>query len=178
MLCIWHLMPFLLNKFGRIIIIKVIQQEKKGEKCLKLTVNQSMDFTENEIIINCTVMDKRLQQLIDYIRQYSFSLKGMSQGEIYNVPLETILYIDSVDGRTFFYCRDRIYESKKPLYALERLLINTPFVRISKNCILNINALKSVRILLNHKMEASLTTGEKLIITRKYIETVRAKLES
>jgi DNA-binding LytR/AlgR family response regulator len=146
-------------------------------KSLKLTINQSLDYTENEIIINCSVIDNRLQRLIDYIRQYSFSLKGSAEGQNYNIPLESILYIDSVDGKTFLYCREKVYESKETLTSLERFLYNTPFVRISKNCIMNINALKSVRILMNHRMEANLINGEKLIITRNYMENVKRKLE-
>lgn len=144
---------------------------------MKLTINQSLDYTENEIIINCSVMDNKLQRLIDYIRQYSFSLKGIAEGQNYNISLENILYIDTVEGKTFLYCKDKMFESKETLGSLEQLLYSTPFVRISKNCILNTNALKSVRILMNHRMEANLINGEKLIVTRNYIESIKRKLE-
>lgn len=144
---------------------------------MKLVINQSLDCTENEIIINCSVMDNRLQHLIDYIRQYSFSLKGSLEGQNYNISLENILYIDSVDGKTFLYCKEKIFESKETLTSLEQYLFSTPFVRISKSCIMNTNALKSVRILMNHRMEANLINGEKLIITRNYMENVKRKLE-
>jgi DNA-binding LytR/AlgR family response regulator len=122
-------------------------------------------------------MDNRLQHLIDYIRQYSFSLKGSLEGQNYNISLENILYIDSVDGKTFLYCKEKIFESKETLTSLEQYLFSTPFVRISKSCIMNTNALKSVRILMNHRMEANLINGEKLIITRNYMENVKRKLE-
>jgi DNA-binding LytR/AlgR family response regulator len=122
-------------------------------------------------------MDQRLQRIVDYIRQYSFSIKGSADGQIFHLPLENILYIDSVDGRTFVYCHEKLYESKETLFSLEQSLINTPFVRISKSCILNINALKSVRTLLNHRMEVLLTNGEKLIVTRSYIDNLKMKLE-
>lgn len=144
---------------------------------MKLTVNQSLEFKETEIIVNCSMMDNRLKKLIDHIRQYSFSLTGFSDGDKYSIPLENILYIESVDGRTFLYCQDKVYEYKETLTSLDRLLLHTSFVRISKSCIMNLNALKCVKSYLNHRMEATLTTGEKLVVSRSYIEHLKKKLE-
>lgn len=144
---------------------------------MKLTINQSLDVKEAEIIINCSVMDDRMKRLVDYIRQFSFSLKGINNNEIYNIPLENILYIDSVDGKTFLYCKNTVYECKETLASLEQTLMYSPFVRISKNCILNTSALKSVRSTLNHKMEATLFNGEKLVVNRNYIDLLKRKLE-
>lgn len=144
---------------------------------MKLTVNQSLDIKENEIIINCSVMDDRLKKLVDMIRQYSFSLKATAGGEKYNIPLENIIYIDSVEGNTFLYCTNKIYEYKDTLMSLELKLQHTSFLRISKNCIMNLNALKSVHASFNHTMEATLNNGEKLIVSRKYIENLKKKLD-
>lgn len=143
---------------------------------MKITIHQDSGTQENEIIIKCSLVDKRMQTLIDYIRQYSFSLKGTHENEVFQIPIENILFIESVDGRTFLYGMDNVYESKESLFSLEKILLNTPFVRISKNCILNTAFLKSVKSLVNHRMEASLTNGEKLIITRNYIEELKTKL--
>lgn len=144
---------------------------------MKLTINQSLEQGENEIIINCSVMDSRLLHLIDYIRQYSFSLEGKIGEQAYSIALEEIFYIDCVDDRTFLYCQDHIYESKERLGALEEKLKRTSFTRISKNCILNCMHLKSVSPLWNHRMEATLSSGEKLIITRSYISRLKERLE-
>ncbi len=145
---------------------------------MKITVNQSLDYRETEIIINCSLMDDRLKKLIDHIRQYSFSLMGIADGERYSIPLENILYIESVDGRTFLYCQDRVCEYKESLTSLDQMLLHTSFVRISKSCIMNLNALKCVKSSLNHRMEATLTTGEKLVVSRNYIESLKKKLEA
>lgn len=143
---------------------------------MKLTLQQGLDIPETEIIIRCSTVDERLAKLIDSIRQYSFSLEGKYEGASYLVPLEKILYIDSVDGRSFFYTAHQVYETKETLAALESKLINTSFFRISKNCILNLSNLKCVSPLWNHRMEATLKSGEKLIITRNYISALKDKL--
>ncbi|WMJ90644.1 LytTR family DNA-binding domain-containing protein [Anaerocolumna sp. MB42-C2] len=144
---------------------------------MKLSVNQSLDIKENEIIINCTVMDDRLKKLINIIRQHYFSLQGIKGTGSYTIPLEDIIFIDSVDGKTFLYCSKEVYEYKDTLSSLEQMLLYTSFVRISKNCMMNLNELKSVRSYLNHRMEATMKNGEKLIVSRNYIDNLKKKLE-
>ncbi|WP_246240833.1 hypothetical protein [Anaerocolumna sedimenticola] len=56
---------------------------------MKLSVNQSLEIQENEIIINCTVMDDRLKKLINMIRQYYFSLQGIQGTESYKYLWKT-----------------------------------------------------------------------------------------
>jgi DNA-binding LytR/AlgR family response regulator len=124
------------------------------------------------------MVDKRLQQLIDHIRQYTFTLQGTVNDELYQVPLESLLYIDSTDGKTFLYCSKKVYGSKESLTSIEQQLLHTPFVRISKNCIMNTTHLRSVKTLVNHRLEATLMNGEKLIISRNYIESLKEKLKN
>ena len=145
---------------------------------MKLTIQQDINIPENEIIVRCAHMDPGLQRLVDYIRQFSFSLEGVKEGQIFQVPLEKILYIDAVERNTFLYDEETAYESKMTLTALEELLKNTSFVRISKNCILNTAFLKCVEPYPNHRLKAILKNGENLIIARNYISVVREKLSS
>lgn len=145
---------------------------------MKITVNKNLSITENEIIINCFTVDNRLQHLIDNIKQYTITLQGYQNNEIFQIPLEHILYIDSIDGKTFLYCSKQVYENKETLSLLEQTVVHTPFLRISKNCIMNTTYLKSVRPLANHRMEATLINDEKLLISRTYIENLKEKLKN
>ena len=91
--------------------------------------------------------------------------------------MEQVYYLDSVDGKTFLYLEKEVYSCRETLAALEGKLAHTWFVRISKNCIINSNFLQSVRPLFNHRLEAFLPNGEKLIVTRNYIEALKDKLK-
>lgn len=144
---------------------------------MKLTIHQDLSISETEITIYCASIDSRLQQLIEKIRQYGFSLTGYQENREFQLPLDTIYFIDSVDGRTFLYQEIEVYECCETLKSLETKLSKTQFVRISKNCIINTNFLKYVRPLFNHRLEAILKNGEKLIITRSYTEALRTKLK-
>ena len=143
---------------------------------MKLSIHQDERIQETEIIINCAYMDKRLQKLTDYIRQYSFSLEGESEGKLYQLPIEEIYYIESVDSKTFLYDHERTYSSRQTLTILEEKLKNMTFVRISKSCLLNVSYLKCVAPYANHRLRAELRSGEQLIISRNYVEALKNKL--
>lgn len=123
---------------------------------MKLLIEEGARVTETEIEIRCQSIDPRLKTLIQYIHQYSFSLKCFMEQSIFYIPSETIYYIESVDGKSFVYCKKSVYDNKDTLATLEARLLNTTFVRISKSCILNTSYLKSVSPLWNHRLEAML----------------------
>lgn len=145
---------------------------------MKLTINQNAAIGETEVIINCAELDPRVRSLADYIRQYSVTLPGEIDGTVYFVPLETVIYIDSVDKRTFFYDRSRIFRSRNTLSELMEKLRNTQFFRISKNCIVNLALVRSVRSGGEHRLELTMANGERLIAGRAYQKQLRQRLMS
>lgn len=146
------------------------------EDKLKLTIYQDLTIKEDEIIMKCAFMDGKRQKLADYIRQYTFSIEGSKEGKMYQIPIDQIYYIDSVDGKTFLYTKDDAYYSAETLMTLEKLLNNTPVVRISKSCLLNTSYLKCVEPYPNHRLNAELMNQEHLIVSRNYIELLKEKL--
>lgn len=143
---------------------------------MKLSIHQDEQFTETEVIINCAYVDTRLQRLTDYIRQYSFSLECELDGKLYQLPIEEINYIESVDSKTFLYTEECTYSSRQTLMSLEEKLKNMTFVRINKSCLLNVSYLKCVAPYANHRLKAELKNGEQLIISRNYVEALKDKL--
>ena len=143
---------------------------------LKLIIDQSSEYQEVEITVRCGLIDGRLENLINQIRLYSFSIPGIKDGSNYFISLEDIFYFESIDEKTFLYCRKEVYECGMRLCELETQLAQTNFVRISKSCVLNLMKLECVRALLNGKLEAQLVNGEKLIINRHYVQSVKNKL--
>lgn len=136
---------------------------------MKLIIDQSPEIGETEITIRCSIVTPELKAIIERIRMIELTLSGMQNGKWYQIPIENIYYIDSVDGRTFLYCADKCYECKSKLYELEEQLCNMSFLRISKNNIVNLRSLKSVRPLDLSRMQLLLHNGEKLVVTRHYL---------
>ena len=122
---------------------------------MKLTIHEDPSAGETEITIHCPFLDSRQFQL----------------------PLETIYYLESTDGTTFLYQGKEVYACRETLAALEPQLARSGFARISKSCILNISFLEYVEPLFNHRMKATLKNGEALIISRSYIAPLRELLK-
>ncbi|WMJ88012.1 LytTR family DNA-binding domain-containing protein [Anaerocolumna sp. MB42-C2] len=145
---------------------------------MKLTIHENPHVKENEAILICTKLDHHMKCLANYIQNYDYYIKGYNGSEYTMISLKEILYFDSTDGSTFLYSKDKIYEIKNSLKNLEQELPQTNFIRISKNCILNLDYLKQVVPYPNHRMLATLKSNEQLIISRQYIATLKIKLRT
>ena len=143
---------------------------------MRLIIQVLETLEESEIVIrHGKDIDPQTQLALDYLQSFSAHVMGTSKGATYKLPLVQLHYIDCVDNRTYLYMSDKVYESGLKLYQLEAQLVDTPFVRIGKSTILNIDFLESVRPLLNGKLEVLLTNNEKLIVNRRYVNDFREK---
>ncbi len=143
---------------------------------MKLSVKKDPEAIETEISVRCSGVDGRLERLIHYISQYTYTFQAKTETGVCFVPAEDVCYIDSVDGKTFLYLTEKVLGCADSLAELEGKLADSTFVRISKNCIVNVAYLQQVNPLWNHRLEAVLTSGEKLIVTRHYIESLKEKV--
>jgi len=144
---------------------------------LKLLIEQSLNCSETEIKITCGLMDDRLKKLIEQIRLYSFSITTKKDGTTISIPLEEIYYFDSTDNKTFLYMDDQVYPCSKKLYELEVALSDTPFTRISKNCILNTSMVQSVRTQFSGTTGSHFVRMGKVLVSKHYLAEFRAKFE-
>jgi DNA-binding LytR/AlgR family response regulator len=93
------------------------------------------------------------------------------------VNISDIYYIESVDKVTDVFCKNEKYRTKYRLYQLYEELADKGFIQISKYCILNINKIDRIKPLFNSRVEAVLSNGKRLFITRKYRIEVKRKLQ-
>ncbi|MDT8718011.1 LytTR family transcriptional regulator DNA-binding domain-containing protein [Clostridium sp. 19966] len=143
---------------------------------MKLILDQNPEYNEPEIRLCYNVMDERLVALVRQIQLYLFSITVTRDRKQYSIPLESVYYFESVDDKTFVYCKNEVYECSLRLYELEQQMEGSSCVRISKACILNTLHVESVRPLFGAKLEALLENREKVIINRHYVPTLKAKL--
>ncbi len=143
---------------------------------MKLRLERSSEYTETEIDIRCSTIDEKLQKIIDIAQNDEKHITVKKDGFSSRIRAEDIYYFESVEEKSFVYCKDEVYSSELKLYELEELFNNTSFVRISKSCILNTDVLDRVKISLNGKMEATLQNNEKVIINRHYVPAFKKKL--
>ena len=144
---------------------------------MKIRINQDKTVSEIEVIVNCPTVDARVRNLLDALRQCAVSLTGMAEDMTVCVPLHTILYIESINRKTFFYDENRVFRCKDSLTALESLLEQYRFLRISKSCIVNIAQVASTYRCDNHRLGLLLRNGERLVAGRVYAAKVRERIQ-
>ena len=139
---------------------------------MKIDIVEDESIQETEIIIKCKQKSSDIDRLLSLI-DINTKLICKKGKEIYQIPVEDIIYIESVDEKSFVYLQDSVYENQNKLYELEEILKDKNYIRISKSCLLHLKYLRSVRAMLNGKYEATLSNGEKLIINRNYMAAFR-----
>lgn len=143
---------------------------------MKIEIIQDKNITETEVIIKANTIDEELSEIISCLSLVGNTVAGVKEGIVRFIPLRDIYYFESVDNKTFFYTKDDVYEIKSRLYELEEKLSNTSFVRISKSTIANLKRLRSIKRAKGSRLEAELVNGERLLVSRQYVNDIKNKL--
>lgn len=142
---------------------------------MKLNIIQIPTIAETKITIECRYISKRIQRIIATIRNIETHLPCYQEKTLFQIPVDSILYIDTVDNQTFLYTNSDTYYSKQKLYELENQLAEMEFIRISKNTIVNLHQIEQVKSFGISKLELILTNKEKLIVNRNYLYAFKQK---
>ncbi|GFI21850.1 transcriptional regulatory protein YpdB [Lachnospiraceae bacterium] len=143
---------------------------------MKITIIEPKDGEEDEIIVRCRHLDKRLMNLIYAIKTGEDKIIALRNGNYFQVVLEEIYYFEAVDNKVFLYLEKEVYETRHKLYELEELFQGTDFFRASKSYIVNLAKVKSLSPAFNGRFEALMKNGERVIISRQYVPILKGKL--
>lgn len=130
-----------------------------------------------EVLIRYAHMDGRVAKLMELAKLVDSAVKCSHEGNVLWVEASDILYIESVEKRTFVYVKQAVYRTDMRLYQLLELLDGAGFAQVSKFCLVNLYCLASIKTLVNSRMEGTLTSGERITVSRKYIAAIKKKLQ-
>lgn len=143
---------------------------------MKISINVDEQHQDTEIVITCGRLTPDIEKIISMIRILDMQLTGKREGEIYVLNAAEVLYIDTVDKKTFIYTKEDVYESQLKLYELEQQLEQAEFVRINKSCLINMRHISSIRADLNRRLKVTMSNQEQLMISRQYAEIIKERL--
>lgn len=84
------------------------------------------------------------------------------------IPIEDVLYIESLGKDVFVYTGKSKFSAAVRLYMLERTLPAEKFIRISNSVIINRTAIKKIRPALSQKFYLTLKNDDVVDVTRSY----------
>ena len=70
---------------------------------MKIHINENPLLSETEITINCQKTDESIVNIISLLKIFNKKITGIKEGEMFILDVQKILYIDTVDKKTFFY---------------------------------------------------------------------------
>ena len=105
---------------------------------MKFTTNQILQG-EDEVILNYKEMNEEVAKIVAFFRNEGKKIIGWKDKTQVVIARDDILYIESVDGRTFVYTEGEVYKINYNLLQMEELLRDISFFRCSKSMIMNID---------------------------------------
>ena len=94
---------------------------------MKISINIDEDVKDTEISISCNRLTPKIEKILATLRILDRQLMAVKGDETYLLDVSKIIYIESVDRKTFVYTSDDYYESKLKLYELEEQLCECGF---------------------------------------------------
>ncbi len=143
---------------------------------MKINIRTDNDVKDTEINITCNRLTPEIERLVSLIRVMDMQLTGEKNGHIHILDAGSILYMDTVDKKTFFYTKSEVYESALRLYELEQQLSGTEFFRANKSCIVNFAQIRALKSDLDGRILLTMSNNEKLYVSRQYAPLVKKKL--
>ena len=143
---------------------------------MKIKITRIDKSQQEYLEIFCHSESGAVRDIIGFVQSREGSLTGYDDDRRCPVPITEIYYIEAVDNRLFIYTKDKTYESRAKLYELEEALRGKRFLRASKQTLLNLMKINSVKPALNGRFAALLMNGEQVIISRKYVPDLKKAL--
>ena len=143
---------------------------------MKINLDIDGKYDGTEVIIRAPHLNNDIERIVAMMRMIDMQIAVRKEGETYLLETDKILYIEAVDRKTFVYTTTESYESELKLYELEQDLIQRDFLRISKQSIVNLRKIKSLKADVNRKIRITLQNGEQIVVSRMYSDELRRKL--
>ncbi len=125
---------------------------------MKIEIDVDEAYSDTAIVIHTPRLTPDTEKLISLIRMLNMQ------------------YIEAVERSTFVYTEDATYESDLRLYEMEQKLLEQGFFRASKQSILNLKKVKSLKADINRKIRVTLVNGEQILVSRMYADELRRRL--
>ena len=143
---------------------------------MEINIKQIEPSQKEYIEIGCRRVDERVKEIVRFVKLRDGHVEGYKDEKQYRIALSDILYVEAVDDKCFIYLPNDCYESHRRLYEFESILPKENYLRISKSVVVNLMKIEQIRPALNGRFLCHLINGEDVIVSRKYVPDMKAKL--
>lgn len=144
---------------------------------MKVTIIEDEGLQDVEVSIRCPAIDEQVAGIVTRLRLRNSKITGVDENGRTRVAVAAeVLYVESVDKKTFAYMEQGVLDVGMPLYEVEERLRACDFLRVSRSCVVNFGCIKALRPDINGRLLATLENGEDVVISRQYASDIKHKL--
>ena len=143
---------------------------------VKIKLETVSDMGETEVVIRCRELDEETERLLSTIRLFANTIIGKKDNKTFILKPEDICYFDTQDNKVLLITEEAVYETPLKMYEIEEKFKNTGFLRVSRYSIINLRKVSYLEPLFNGRMVAVMKNGDKVVITRLYIQALKNTL--
>ena len=143
---------------------------------MKYTIEQ-IAKGEDELILRYQRLNGEVEAVLQFMNAPPKKLIGTKDNTQAVIDFADILYVETVDRKTFIYTADDVFRSELTLAQLEEVLNTVNYFRCAKSMIINIDKISTLKSLASNRIDASLVNGEHIIISRTYASEFRKILK-
>lgn len=143
---------------------------------MKITIQIDEHVRDTEIAVTCNKLSPEIEKMLATLRMLDQQLMVSKEDESYLLDVEKIAYIEAVERKTFVYTAEDVYESKLKLYEMEERLCQSGFFRVSKNTLVHLKFIKSIKNDIARKLRLTLVNGEQIMVSRQYADEMKKRL--
>lgn len=155
----------------------VWQQSTEKGSTMQVTITEDRSVEDILVALTCPSINEQVSRIVASLRMYENRLYGLLEGKTHLLASQDVFYLESVEGRTFIYTKDKTYESPLRLFEMEEKLSNTEFVRISKQMLVNFNKVRAIKPDFNARLQLILSNDEVVVVSRQYAPVIKKKIQ-
>lgn len=147
---------------------------------MNVSIREEQGRASVEVLVLCAPGDASARRLAARIRSLRERMSGYPpdrRSERRLVDVGEILLVEVVAGAVMLRLTDgSSLVSPMRLFQVEAALAEHDFVRVSRQAIVNFQAVRAIRPEFNGRLELELTAGPPVLVTRMYAPDIRLKL--
>ena len=138
---------------------------------------QKIDSGEESVTIRYKALSPDLKRIIGILEKSENKLWGKTDTETVSISISSILYLESVDDKLFAYTGNKVVRLDGTLNSFVMEISDETFFRCSKSMVINVNKVKTLKSLSSNRIDATMESGEHIIISRRYASDFRRLLK-
>ena len=143
---------------------------------MKITVEHN-NVAENEIVLRCRELDDEMLHILSLLRSGMQSICAWTEDrQMVLLSPREVLYAESVEERTWLYCERDVQRTALTLSELEARYEPLGFCRVSRSRVVNLHGIRKLKSCAGSRIEATMRSGEKVMISRHDGPLLRERL--